>query len=166
MPPGKRRPQTRGRQKPKYEDPDPDDYPEYTSGNLTADPELRFTPSGRAVSRLRIACSDRKLNEDTGEWEDQDTTYLNITAWGALAENVCESLYKGDRIVVHGRVETREYTDKDDNERTDVQLVARDIGPSLLFRTAKIDRPQRKKAPVTRSKPKAENHYDDDNPPF
>lgn len=103
-------------------------------GNLTADPELKFTNSGTAVAKLRIASQDRKRDAD-GKWVDGDSTFLDVTAWRQTAENVAESLTKGDRVVVWGRLRQRSYEAKDGTQRTVFEVEADDVAPSL-YRTS------------------------------
>jgi single-strand DNA-binding protein len=106
-------------------------------GNLTRDPELRFTNTGRGVATLGVAVNRRfQVN---GEWQDQ-TSYFNVTAWGTLGENVAASLQKGARVVVSGRLEQREYTNREGEKRTVVEIVADEVGPSLRWATAKVER--------------------------
>jgi len=111
------------------------------SGEFTAvnDPELRFTPSGKAVANVRIVANSKRKNEK-GEWEDDKVVWLNLTAWGQLAENIAESVEKGTRILVKGRLETREYTTKDGDKRSSYDVTADEVGPSLAFATAKVSK--------------------------
>ena len=113
------------------------------AGNLCADPELRYTPSGRAVARLRVAWTPRIKDEKSGKWEDGETEFFGVDVWGAQAENCAESLAKGDRVVADGQWSQRTYENKEGENITVRELTARDIGPSLLFRTATIKRTQR-----------------------
>lgn len=108
------------------------------SGNLTRDPELRFTPSGRAVCSIAVAVNERVKNEETGEWEDTEPEFFDGTVWGTQAENVAEYLSKGDRIVAVGFFQDETYTNKDDEEVTKTKFTAKDIGPSMLWNGAKI----------------------------
>lgn len=114
------------------------------SGNLTADPELRYTPTGRAVCKLRIAFTPRTQNPDTGEWKDGRTQFFDVTAWGQLAENCAEHLAKGQRIVADGQWESRAWEDKEGNTQETIGLVARDLGPSMLFAGARVIKSQRR----------------------
>ena len=93
-------------------------------GNLTADPELRFTPNGHAVVRFRVACNDRKFDKATNEWKDGDTTYIDVVAWRTIAENVAESLQRGDAAVVTGSLKVRKYEKKDGSEGIAVEIEA------------------------------------------
>jgi single-strand DNA-binding protein len=115
------------------------------SGNVTGDPELRFTPSGRAVSNLSIAVNERVKNEETGQWEDTEPEFHRVTVWGDQAERVTECFRKGDRVVAVGFFQDRNWTDKEGERRTTTEFTAREIGPSLLFRDADIKRPTRSK---------------------
>lgn len=101
---------------------------------VVEDPDLRFTPSGAAVSNLRLVASSRKKDEATNEWKDDKTCWINGTCWRDLAENVAESLRKGDLVEVRGRLETRNYEDRDGNKRSSMDLTIDSIGPSLRFR--------------------------------
>jgi single-strand DNA-binding protein len=115
----------------------------HVSGNLTADPELRYTPTGRAVCRLRVAYTPRVLDPDTGKWGDGETEFYSLDAWGQQGENCAENLQRGDRIVVCGQWQRRTYEDSDGNARSVIEMQVRDIGPSLLFRQARVIRSQR-----------------------
>jgi len=110
-------------------------------GNLTRDPELRFTANGRAVASFGIAVGRRY--QVNGEWQEQ-TSYFNITAWGDLGENAAASLSKGARIVVTGRLEQREYTTREGDKRTAIDVIADELGPSLRWATAQVERTPRK----------------------
>lgn len=106
-------------------------------GNLTKDPELRFTTGGRGVASFGLAVNRRY--QVNGEWQDQ-TSYFNIVAWGQLGENVASSLTKGMRVVVSGRLEQREYQNREGEKRSTVEINADEIGPSLRWATASIER--------------------------
>jgi single-strand DNA-binding protein len=106
-------------------------------GNLTRDPELRFTTGGRGVASFGIAVGRRY--QVTGEWQEQ-TSYFNITAWGQLGENAAATLAKGSRVIVTGRLEQREYTTRDGDKRTAIEVVADELGPSLRWATAQVER--------------------------
>jgi single-strand DNA-binding protein len=106
-------------------------------GNLTREPELRFTGGGRGVATLGVAVNRRY--QVNGEWQDQ-TSYFNVTVWGSLGENVAASLTKGARVIVSGRLEQREYTTREGDKRTVVEIVADEVGPSLRWATAKVER--------------------------
>lgn len=120
---------------------DDDRGPGSVAGNLTKDPELRYTSTGRAVSNLRIAASERVRDAKTGEWKDGPAVFYDVQAWGNLAENVCEYLQRGDRIVAEGRWAVSRWEDKEGEIQERVYLSARDLGPSMIFRGA---RPVRK----------------------
>lgn len=106
-------------------------------GTLTADPELRYTPSGAAVANFTIACNDRKKNPQTGEWEDGDATFLRGQIWRDYAEHVAESLQRGQRVIAIGQLRQRQY-DKDGETRTVFELDAEEIAPSLKWATATV----------------------------
>ncbi len=109
-------------------------------GNLTRDPELRFTTSGRGVASFGIAVGRRY--QVNGEWQEQ-TSYFNVTAWGQLGENAAASLHKGTRVVVTGRLEQREYTTREGDKRTAIDVIADELGPSLRWATAQVERTPR-----------------------
>ena len=106
-------------------------------GNLTKDPELRFTTGGRGVASFGLAVNRRY--QVNGEWQDQ-TSYFNIVAWGQLGENVASSLTKGMRVVVSGRLEQREYQNREGEKRSTIEINADEVGPSLRWATASVER--------------------------
>jgi single-strand DNA-binding protein len=112
-------------------------------GNLTRDPELRYTPSGQAVVRMGVAVNRRWQNRQNQEWEEQ-VSFFNVTAWAQLAENVGECLTKGTRVIVTGRLEQRSWETPDGEKKSSVDIVADEIAPSLKWATAKIERNERK----------------------
>lgn len=109
-------------------------------GNLTADPELRFTPSGAAVANFTVASTPRQFDKQSNEWKDGETLFLRCAAWKEAAENVAESLTKGARVIVQGRLKARSYETKDGDRRTTQELDVDEIGPSLKSATAKVTR--------------------------
>ena len=109
-------------------------------GNLTADPELRFTPSGAAVASFTVASTPRTFDRQTSEWKDGDTLYLRCSIWREAAENVAESLTKGTRVIVQGRLVQRSYETREGDKRTVVELQVDEVGPSLRYATAKVAR--------------------------
>jgi single-strand DNA-binding protein len=108
-------------------------------GNLTDDPELRYTPNGAAVAKFRVAVN-RRYQDATGQWKDGETSYFTINAWRTLAENVAESLSRGSRVVVVGRLQQRSWETQDGDKRTVVEIEADEIGPSLKWATAKVEK--------------------------
>ena len=112
-------------------------------GNLTADPELRFTQSGVAVASFTIASTPRTYNKQTQQWEDGEALFLRCSIWRDAAENVAESLEKGTRVVAQGRLKQRSFTDREGNNRTSIELDVDEIGPSLRYATAKATKVQR-----------------------
>jgi single-strand DNA-binding protein len=108
-------------------------------GNLTADPELRFTASGKAVARLRVAVSERVKDTD-GTWKDGDATYWSVTVWDRLAEHVGDSLAKGQRVIAIGRVASRTWETREGEKRTDYEITADAIGPDLKWDTVKVSK--------------------------
>jgi len=112
-------------------------------GNLTDDPELRFTPSGAAVAKFRIASTPRTLDRASGEWKDGDPLFLACSVWRQAAENVAESLQRGSRVIVSGRLRQRSYETKEGEKRTVYELEVDEIGPSLRYATAKVQKMSR-----------------------
>lgn len=115
------------------------------SGNLTRDFELRFTPSGRAVANSAVAVNERVKNEKTGEWEDTEAEFFNVTVWGDQAEHACEAFRKGDRVVAVGFFQDRTYENREGTDTTVTEFTAKDIGPSLLWVDVEIKRVRRGK---------------------
>jgi single-strand DNA-binding protein len=112
-------------------------------GNLTDDPELRFTSAGAAVAKFRIASTPRFMDKASGEWKDGDPLFLSCTVWRQVAENVAESLTRGSRVIVSGRLRQRTYETKEGEKRTVIDLEVDEIGPSLRYATAKVQRMSR-----------------------
>ncbi|WP_332760964.1 single-stranded DNA-binding protein [Pseudarthrobacter sp.] len=112
-------------------------------GNLTSDPELRFTPSGSAVANFTIASTPRTFDRQSNEWKDGETLFLRAAVWREAAENVAESLTKGMRVIVSGRLKSRSYETKEGEKRTVIELEVDEIGPSLRYANAKVNRTQR-----------------------
>ena len=112
-------------------------------GNLVDDPELRFTPSGAAVANFRIASTPRTFDKQTNEWKDGDSLFLSCSVWRQAAENVAESLQKGMRVVVQGRLKSRQYETREGEKRTVFEIDVDEVGPSLKYATAKVTRTQR-----------------------
>jgi len=112
-------------------------------GNLVDDPELRFTPSGAAVANFRIASTPRTFDRQSNEWKDGEALFLSCSVWRQAAENVAESLQKGMRVVVQGRLKQRSYETREGEKRTVVELDVEEVGPSLKYATAKVARVQR-----------------------
>ncbi len=107
-------------------------------GNLTDDPELRFTPSGAAVANFTVASTPRTLNKQTNEWEDGEAMFLRCSVWRQAAENVAESLQKGARVIVQGRMRARTWETREGEKRTSFEIDVDEIGPSLRWATAKV----------------------------
>jgi single-strand DNA-binding protein len=125
-------------------------------GNLTADPELRFTPGGHAVASFTIASTPRQYDRTTNEWKDGEPLFMRCNVWRQLAENIATTLQRGDRVVVTGRLEQRRWETPEGDKRSTFEMVAEDVGPSLRYLTAKllrVDRSARAEA------------YDDAHPP-
>lgn len=106
-------------------------------GALTADPELRFTPSGKAVAGFTVASNPRTFDKASNAWKDGDPLFLRVNVWNKQAENIAESLRKGDRVVVTGALSQRAWEDREGNKRTAYEVLADEVGASLLFRTVK-----------------------------
>ncbi|BCB85961.1 single-stranded DNA-binding protein [Phytohabitans suffuscus] len=112
-------------------------------GNLTDDPELRFTPSGAAVAKFRVASTPRIMDRQSGEWKDGEPLFLSCTVWRQAAENVAESLQRGARVIVSGRLKQRSYETREGEKRTVIELEVDEIGPSLRYATAKVQKMSR-----------------------
>lgn len=110
-------------------------------GNLTENPELRFTPTGRPVAKLRVCYRPRIKDDASGKWHDGEPEFYTINVWGRQAENAAECFIKGDRIVAAGSWVKRPWTTREGEQRESIELTAKDIGPSLLFKQAVITRP-------------------------
>ena len=111
-------------------------------GNLTNDPELRFTPSGAAVASFTVASSSRVLDKTTNEWKDGETVFMRCSVWRQYAENVAESLTKGTRVIVSGRLKQLSYETREGEKRQVMELEVEDVGPALRYATAKVTRTQ------------------------
>ncbi|MFB7899961.1 single-stranded DNA-binding protein [Streptomyces xiamenensis] len=131
-------------------------------GNLVDDPELRFTPPGAAVAKFRIASTPRQFDKQANEWRDGDALFLTCSVWRQAAENVAESLTKGMRVIVQGRLKQRTYDDREGIKRTVYELDVEEVGPSLKNATAAITRagaqgrqsaPQHSRAPLGHQQP-------------
>src|SRR5437764_11720235 len=112
-------------------------------GNCTGDPELRYTPSGAAVANFTVASTPRQFDRQSNEWKDQETLFMRCSVWRQAAENVAESLQRGTRVIVSGRLKSRSYETKEGEKRTVVELEVDEIGPSLRSATAKVARASR-----------------------
>lgn len=112
-------------------------------GNLAGDPELRFTASGHAVANFTIAQTPRTRNQQSGEWLDDETLWVRASVWREAAENVAETLTKGTRVIAHGRLKARSFETKDGQQRTNWELDVDEIGPSLRWATAQVNRTPR-----------------------
>lgn len=111
-------------------------------GNLTADPELRYTQSGLAVANFTIASTPRTFDRQANEWKDGEALFLRASCWREFAEHVAGSLTKGSRVIAQGRLKQRSYDDRDGNKRTAIELEVDEIGPSLRYATAQVTRSQ------------------------
>ena len=112
-------------------------------GNITGDPELRFTPSGAAVANFTVASTPRQFDRTSNEWKDGETLFMRCSVWRDAAENVAESLQRGTRVLVSGRLKSRSYETKEGEKRTVIELDVDEVGPSLKYATAKVNRTQR-----------------------
>ncbi|MGN6754704.1 MAG: single-stranded DNA-binding protein [Intrasporangium sp.] len=112
-------------------------------GNLTADPELRFTPSGAAVANFTVASTPRTFDRNSNEWKDGETLFMRCSIWRDAAENVAESLQRGMRVIASGRLKSRSYETKEGEKRTVIEMDVDEIGPSLRSATAKVNKTQR-----------------------
>ena len=112
-------------------------------GNLTADPELRFTPSGAAVANFTVASTPRNFDRQSGEWKDGEALFMRCNVWRQAAENVAETLTRGMRVMVSGRLKQRSYETREGEKRTVFEIQVDEVGPSLKYATAKVTRTQR-----------------------
>lgn len=135
-------------------------------GNVTRDPELRFTPSGAAVCTFSMAVNRRWRNKQTNEWEEQ-VAFFDIVCWRELAENVAESIVKGSRVMVSGRLDQRSWENDQGEKRSKVEVVADEVGASMRWATAQITRNERRDAdptPAPAEVPPAATYNDDEEP--
>ncbi len=112
-------------------------------GNITGDPELRFTPSGAAVANFTVASTPRAFDRQTNEWKDGETLFMRCSVWRDAAENVAESLHRGTRVIVTGRLKSRSYETKEGEKRTVIEMEVDEVGPSLRYASAKVTKTQR-----------------------
>jgi single-strand DNA-binding protein len=112
-------------------------------GNLTADPELRFTPSGAAVANFTVASTPRTFDKQTNEWKDGEALFLNCSVWRQAAENAAESLVRGMRVIVQGNLKARSYETREGEKRTVFEIDVQEVGPSLKYATAKVSKTTR-----------------------
>ncbi|HEY0774605.1 MAG TPA: single-stranded DNA-binding protein [Nocardioidaceae bacterium] len=112
-------------------------------GNLTADPELRFTPSGAAVANFTVASTPRTFDKQSNEWKDGEALFLNCSVWRQAAENAAESLQRGMRVIVQGRLKARSYETREGEKRTVFEIDVDEVGPSLKYATAKVTKTTR-----------------------
>ena len=131
-------------------------------GNLVDDPELRFTPSGAAVAKFRVASTPRYLDKATNEWKDGESLFLQCQIWRQAAENVAESLTKGMRVILSGRLKQRSYETKEGEKRTVFEVEVDEVGPSLRNATAKVTRTQRAGGSGGAAAPAAADTFGDD----
>jgi single-strand DNA-binding protein len=117
-------------------------------GNLTADPELRFTPSGAAVANFTVASTPRTFDRQTGEWKDGEALFLRCNVWRQAAENTAESLTRGMRVIVSGRLRQRSFETREGEKRTIMEMEVDEVGPSLRYATAKVNRATRQGSPM------------------
>ena len=136
-------------------------------GNLTRDPELRFTPSGTPVASFGLAVNKRIQNKDSGEWTNS-ADFFNIVAWFKLAENCAQSLIKGDRVLISGRLSQDNWEDKDGQKRSAFKIIANIIAPSLEFASCKIEKNPKVESGIAPSEKSADEDLDftDDDIPF
>jgi len=131
-------------------------------GNLVDDPELRFTPSGAAVAKFRVASTPRYLDKATNEWKDGESLFLQCQIWRQAAENVAESLTKGMRVILSGRLKQRSYETKEGEKRTVFEVEVDEVGPSLRNATARVTRAQRAGGTGASAAPAATESFNDD----
>lgn len=136
-------------------------------GNLTADPELRFTANGAAVANFTVANNPRYFDRQAGEWKDGDTLFMRCNAWRQTAENVAETLTRGMRVIIQGRLRQRSFETTDGQQRTVVELEVDEIGPSLRYATAAVTKVTRSQGAAADNGSWEPNPSDaDDQPPF
>lgn len=116
-------------------------------GNLTADPEIRFTPNGHAVAGFTVASTPRSYDRNTGEWRDGEAMFLRCSAWRQMAENIAESLAKGARVIVSGRLKQRSFEDREGNKRTVIEVDVDEVAASLRYATAQVSKASRSSGP-------------------
>ena len=134
-------------------------------GRLTRDPELRFSAKGKAVTKFAIVTSRRFKNQETGEWEDRDTTFWDCVAFGELADNTAESLQKGTAVIVSGNAAQEEWVTKDGEKRRSMKVTVEDVAVSLRVQSAKVAKAARQ-PDAPKSAPRDENPWANDEPPF
>jgi single-strand DNA-binding protein len=136
-------------------------------GNCCGDPELRYTPAGQAVASFTVASTPRHRDSQSGEWRDGDALFLRCNVWRQAAENVAESLTRGSRVIVQGRLRQRSYTTKDGEERTVYELEVDEVGPSLKWASAKITKTARSSGGNSGGAARADDPWaSSDEPPF
>lgn len=145
-------------------------------GNLVADPELRYTPAGVAVANFRVASTPRRFDQQANQWVDDEALFLTCNAWRQAAENTANSLTKGDRVIVTGRLRQRSYDTRDGEKRTVYEVEVDEIGPSLRYATTQVTKTHRQGGsagepatppagrPATNNRPAATNTFTDDDP--
>jgi single-strand DNA-binding protein len=139
------------------------------TGNLTADPELRYTQNGLAVANFTIASTPRHFDKSTNEWKDGETVFLRASVWREFAEHVAGSLGKGDRVIASGSLKQRSYQDREGNQRTSIELEVDELGPSLKHATAAVTRSGNNRPPRATEQPDSWNApagFGDDSSPF
>jgi single-strand DNA-binding protein len=136
-------------------------------GNLTADPELRYSKASKAVVNFTIAHTPSVLNRDTKKWEDGETLFMRCSAWDEFAEHIAHSLKKGDRVMAYGVLKSRTYTDREQNSRTVMELLVEDLGPSLKYANASPVKGNHQKGASAAPKPDQDGWVTvDDETPF
>jgi single-strand DNA-binding protein len=134
-------------------------------GRLTRDPELRYSANGKPVTKFAVVTSRRFKNDQTGEWEERDTTFWDCVAFGELADNAAESLEKGTAVIVQGNAAQEEWATKDGEKRRSMKVVVEDVAPSLRFHSAKVSKAARA-SDGPKPTPRDENPWANDEPPF
>jgi single-strand DNA-binding protein len=139
-------------------------------GNCTREPELRYTNSGLQIANFGVAINQRRRNADTGQWEDGETSYFDVSCFRELAENVAESVSKGTRVIVSGTLRQRSWETPDGDRRSKVEIVAEEVGPSLRWATASVERMARSGGsgggPAPSGGAPAPQSYDNQEEPF
>jgi single-strand DNA-binding protein len=133
-------------------------------GNLTADPELKFTQSGAAVASFTVASTPRTFDKNSGEWKDGEALFLRCNVWRQVAENVAESLFRGSRVLVTGRLRQRSFETREGEKRTVLELEVDEIGPSLRYATAKVNKVSREGGQQQQRPPQSAGYAGADDP--
>jgi single-strand DNA-binding protein len=131
-------------------------------GNAVSDPSLRFTPNGTAVANFAIAVNNRRMNKQTNQWEDGETEFFDVTCWSQMAENASESIVKGSRVMVWGRLQQQKWETEGGDKRSKIQIVADEVGPSLRWANATVVKNERREGGESQSRPANDPPFEDE----